>query len=191
MSLSIKDARIFSNARSSPKTWKKPERNCIWRRQPVRSFWIFLYPLKRIWNAAAVPQVLRIFIISAGLWIFPQMTVFFWKTARKQILHTMNYWDCFPCVMKAAWRFLPLPRPLLSTKNKIHQLNHPERQKNITRLIFAVGLYSILWISVWCMWKIDGLSFCSTNYDITVCSPSLTLNLCSLLLSIKFELLHW
>ena len=145
MSLSIKDARIFSNARSSPKTWKKPERNCIWRRQPVRSFWIFLYPLKRIWNAAAAPQVLRIFIISAGLWVFPQMTVFFRKTARKQILHTMNYWDCFPCVMKAAWNFLPLRRQHSSAKGKAHPPDPPanvRRQahdKNITQLFLQLG----------------------------------------------------
>ena len=71
--------------------WRKPERKSIWPRRNVQNYWNIPYPFRRIWNAAAVPQALKISTISAGHWISRQMTAFSRTAMTGPALHTRSF----------------------------------------------------------------------------------------------------
>lgn len=82
MSLSISDAHVFSAA------LKKARKKKHLNRRSAQNCSAIPYPSRRIWSAAAVPQALKVFSISAGLSIYLRMTVFFRTGTTEPALHT-------------------------------------------------------------------------------------------------------
>lgn len=95
MSLSIKDARIFSNAmKKARKKLHLTQATCAELLNHSLSF------QKDLERCRCSPSIENFYHICRTL-IFPQMTVSFQKTAKKQILHTTSYSGCFRYVTKA------------------------------------------------------------------------------------------
>lgn len=104
MSLPISDARVFSAA------LKKARQNGSSHRLNVQSCLTIPYPFRRIRNAAAAPQALRGFTISAGRSIFLRTTVSSRMEPTGPALHTRCCYGCSHCAMKKACPLSSLPQ---------------------------------------------------------------------------------